>query len=162
PGSVHPHSRACCWRCSCLAASGWHSSHPLGRRYGWRLWPTHVSDIGRSNQRSSCSHPALQINAHHFTHRPRRYWRSCSSVLIDPAGQVVWTYDKTHPTPGPESAFTLPGAGVVPITETPFGRIASVICFDMDFPRLVRQVGQAHADLLIAPSLDWDTAKYSH
>ncbi len=32
----------------------------------------------------------------------------------------------------------------------------------MDFPRLVRQVGQAHADLLIAPSLDWDTARASH
>src|SRR6266542_1734298 len=84
------------------------------------------------------------------------------AVLIDPAGQVVWTYDKTHPTPGPESAFTLPGTGIVPITDTPFGRIASVICFDMDFPRLVRQVGQAHADLLIAPSLDWDTARGSH
>jgi apolipoprotein N-acyltransferase len=84
------------------------------------------------------------------------------AVLIDPAGQVVWIYDKTHPTPGPESAFTAPGAGIVPITDTPFGRIASVICFDMDFPRLVRQVGQAHADILIAPSLDWDTAKISH
>ena len=84
------------------------------------------------------------------------------AVLIDPAGQVVWTYDKTHPTPGPESAFTAPGTGIVPITDTPFGRIASVICLDMDFPRLVRQVGQAHADLLIAPSLDWDTAKISH
>jgi len=84
------------------------------------------------------------------------------AVLIDPTGHVVWTYDKTHPTPGPESAFTAPGTGIVPITDTPFGRIASVICFDMDFPRLVRQVGQARADLLIAPSLDWDTAKMSH
>jgi apolipoprotein N-acyltransferase len=83
-------------------------------------------------------------------------------VLIDPTGQVVWTYDKTHPTPGPESAFTAPGNGVVPIADTPFGRVASVICFDMDFPRLVRQAGQARADLLIAPSLDWDTAKISH
>ena len=84
------------------------------------------------------------------------------AVLIDPAGQVVWTYDKTHLTPGPESAFTAPGTGSVPIADTPLGRIASVICFDMDFPRLVRQVGQAHADLLIAPSLDWDTARASH
>jgi len=84
------------------------------------------------------------------------------AVLIDPSGQVVWTYDKTYPTPGPESAFTLPGTGIVPITETPFGRIASVICFDMDFPRLVRQAGRAHADLLIAPSLDWPEAKISH
>jgi apolipoprotein N-acyltransferase len=84
------------------------------------------------------------------------------AVLIDPAGHVVWTYDKSHPTPGPESAFTAPGTGIVPITDTPFGRIASVICFDMDFPRLVRQAGQARADLLIAPSLDWPEAKMSH
>jgi apolipoprotein N-acyltransferase len=84
------------------------------------------------------------------------------AILIDPDGNVVWTYDKAHPTPGPEAAFTRPGPGVVPITDTPLGRIASVICFDMDFPWLVRQAGQAHADLLIAPSLDWETAKRSH
>jgi apolipoprotein N-acyltransferase len=84
------------------------------------------------------------------------------AVLIDPSGQVVWTYDKAHPTPGPEAAFTAPGSGIVPLAETPLGRIASVICFDMDFPWLVRQSGQAHVDLLIAPSLDWDTAKGSH
>jgi apolipoprotein N-acyltransferase len=84
------------------------------------------------------------------------------ALLIDPTGNVVWTYDKTYPTPGPESAFTAPGSGVVPITQTAFGRIASVICFDMDFPWLVRQAGQAHADLLIAPSLDWAEAKSSH
>lgn len=32
----------------------------------------------------------------------------------------------------------------------------------MDFPWLVRQAGEAKADLLIAPSLDWDSAKRSH
>jgi apolipoprotein N-acyltransferase len=84
------------------------------------------------------------------------------AMLIDPSGQVVWTYDKAHLTPGPEAAFTEPGSGIVPIADTPLGRIASVICFDMDFPWLVRQAGQAHADLLIAPALDWDTAKSSH
>jgi apolipoprotein N-acyltransferase len=84
------------------------------------------------------------------------------AVLIDPTGQVVWTYDKAHPTPGPETAFTQPGSRIVPIADTPLGRFASVICFDMDFPSLVRQAGQARADLLIAPSLDWDTVKTSH
>jgi apolipoprotein N-acyltransferase len=84
------------------------------------------------------------------------------AILIDPSGNVVWTYDKAHPTPGPEAAFTAPGPGIVPIADTPLGRIASVICFDMDFPWLVRQAGQAHADLLIAPALDWDTARHSH
>jgi apolipoprotein N-acyltransferase len=79
------------------------------------------------------------------------------AVLIDPNGQVVWIYDKAHPT-----AFTAPGSGIVPVADTPLGRMASVICFDMDFPWLVRQAGQAQADLLIAPSLDWDSAKTSH
>jgi apolipoprotein N-acyltransferase len=84
------------------------------------------------------------------------------AVLIGPHGQVVWTYDKAHPTPGPETAFTEPGSGAVAVADTALGRIASVICFDMDFPWLVRQAGQARADLLIAPSLDWDTVKTSH
>jgi apolipoprotein N-acyltransferase len=84
------------------------------------------------------------------------------AVLIDPSGQVVWTYDKAHPTPGPETAFTEPGSGAVAVADTRLGRLASVICFDMDFPWLVRQAGRAHADLLIAPALDWDTVKTSH
>jgi apolipoprotein N-acyltransferase len=84
------------------------------------------------------------------------------AVLIDPAGEVVWTYDKSHLTPGPEAAFTAPGTGVVPSVQTPFGVLAGVICFDMDYPWLVRQASQARADLLLAPSLDWEEAKRSH
>jgi apolipoprotein N-acyltransferase len=84
------------------------------------------------------------------------------AVLIDPAGELVWTYDKSHLTPGPEAAFTAPGAGAVPSAQTPFGRLAGVICFDMDYPWLVRQAAQARADLLLAPSLDWPEATRSH
>jgi hypothetical protein len=25
-------------------------------------------------------------------------------IVVDPAGEVVWTYDTAHPTPGPEIA----------------------------------------------------------
>jgi apolipoprotein N-acyltransferase len=84
------------------------------------------------------------------------------AILIDPRARWSGRTTKRNPTPGPESAFTAPGNGIVPLTDTPFGRIANVICFDMDFPRLVLQAGQHHADLLIAPSLDWDTARVSH
>jgi apolipoprotein N-acyltransferase len=76
------------------------------------------------------------------------------AILIDPSGQVVQDYFKAiHPL-GDANIFA-PGPGVVPTTETPYGRLATVICFDADFPALIRQAGQARADILLAPSNDW-------
>lgn len=75
------------------------------------------------------------------------------ALLIDPQGQVIWSYDKARPVPGLDTS--LPGAGQVPTVQTPYGRISNVICFDGDFPYLSRQAGQAHADLMLVPSNDW-------
>jgi apolipoprotein N-acyltransferase len=74
------------------------------------------------------------------------------SILIDPSGSVVWRYQKAHPVPG--EPFT-PGDGKVPTVQTPYGRLATVICFDADFPGTIRQAGQAGADVLLVPSNDW-------
>ena len=41
------------------------------------------------------------------------------------------------------------------VVETSHGRIATAICFDLDFPQLVRQTGRAGADIVLAPSSDW-------
>ena len=75
------------------------------------------------------------------------------AILIDPRGQVLWTYNKARPVPGLDR--NLPGDGKVPIVNTPYGRITNVICFDGDFPYLSRQAGQARADLMLVPSNDW-------
>jgi apolipoprotein N-acyltransferase len=75
------------------------------------------------------------------------------SVLVDPDGNVAWTYDKAHPIPGMETL--VPGDGRVPVVDTPYGRLASVICFDLDFPELARQAGHKHADIMLVPSNDW-------
>lgn len=72
------------------------------------------------------------------------------NVLIDAAGQTVWTYHKTHPVPGMEAC--VPGDGRIPVATTPYGRVATAICFDLDFPRLIRQ---ARADLMLVPADDW-------
>ena len=74
------------------------------------------------------------------------------SILIDPSGKVVWRYQKAHPVPG--EPFT-PGDGKVPTVQTPYGRLANVICFDADFPGTIRQAGQAGADVLLVPGNDW-------
>jgi apolipoprotein N-acyltransferase len=84
--------------------------------------------------------------------RTEPYLRN-QSVLVDPDGNVTWTYDKAHPIPGMETL--IPGDGRVPATDTPFGRLASVICFDLDFPALARQAGRKRVDIMLVPSNDW-------
>ncbi|MCT7656866.1 nitrilase-related carbon-nitrogen hydrolase [Mycobacterium deserti] len=83
------------------------------------------------------------------------------AVMIDPSGQVVQDYFKTvHPLG--EAEYFAPGPGVIATTDTPYGRIATVICFDADFPALVRQAGQARADILLVPSNDWQPVDTIH
>jgi apolipoprotein N-acyltransferase len=73
-------------------------------------------------------------------------------ILLDPSGSVAWRYQKAHPVPG--EPFP-PGDGHVPTVQTPYGRLANVICFDADFPGTIRQAGQAGADVLLVPGNDW-------
>jgi apolipoprotein N-acyltransferase len=75
------------------------------------------------------------------------------SILLNPQGQVAWRYEKAHPVPGLDTVVQ--GNGVVPVVPTPYGRLSTVICFDEDFPALLLQAGSAQADILLAPSNDW-------
>ncbi|MCP2343804.1 nitrilase-related carbon-nitrogen hydrolase [Actinomadura rupiterrae] len=71
------------------------------------------------------------------------------TLLIDPKGTVLWTYQKAHPIPGSETFK--PGDGRVPVVSTPYGRLANVICYDADFPAMMR----IRADIVLVPSHDW-------
>ncbi|WP_188192710.1 apolipoprotein N-acyltransferase [Nonomuraea sp. SYSU D8015] len=73
------------------------------------------------------------------------------AVLVDPRGKVVWTHQKARPVPGLDPFDA--GDGRVPTADTPFGRLAGVICFDADFPVLMRQARDV--DLMLVPSNDW-------
>jgi apolipoprotein N-acyltransferase len=74
------------------------------------------------------------------------------AIMIDPSGSVVWDYAKTFHPLGDKAIFA-PGPGVLPRVNSPFGRLTTVICFDADFPSLIRQAGGA--DLLLVPANDW-------
>ena len=39
--------------------------------------------------------------------------------------------------------------------STPFGVLSGVICYDLEYPAVVRQVGQNGTGLLLVPSKDW-------
>lgn len=78
------------------------------------------------------------------------------TFLYGPDGRQLWHYRKNHPVPGMEPMA--PFANAVPVVATPYGRLASLICFDGDFPALAR----VDADILITPSWDWPEVAAAH
>ena len=81
------------------------------------------------------------------------------AVLLDPDGSIVWDYQKLKPTPGDGQH---PAAGEIPTVDTPYGRLATIICQDDFFPGLVRQAGAADVDILLVPSSDWESVAAWH
>ena len=73
-------------------------------------------------------------------------------VTFDPSGAQVGVYVKSKIVPGDANVA---GDGDMLVLDTKYGRIAQAICFDMDFPAFARQAGAAGADIIIAPSSDW-------
>ncbi len=77
------------------------------------------------------------------------------AVFISPGGKVLWRYSKSHLVPGAESYFMVPGKKDIPVVSTPYGKIAAVICFDLDFPAYIRTASAKGADIILVPSYDW-------
>lgn len=113
--------------------------------------------------------PALVARASAFTSRNHVYLGMALNTLdpgqakplqnklclIGPDGRLLFEYWKSRPVPGGEASCMQTNGNPMGYADTPLGRIGSLICFDLDFPSLVRQAGRAHVDLLIAPSNDW-------
>ena len=64
-------------------------------------------------------------------------------------------YQKYNLVYGVSEPYMNRGDGKIHYVDTPYGRIANVICFDSDFPTYVSQVGKEKVDLLLVPSVDW-------
>jgi len=84
-----------------------------------------------------------------------RYTFRNYSILITPDGEIAFDYTKITSVPGFEKKYSLPGDKPIPFADTKFGRIASPVCFDMDFDGVIRQVGIGKADLMLVPASDW-------
>jgi apolipoprotein N-acyltransferase len=51
---------------------------------------------------------------------------------------------------------TLKGSGEIEATETEYGRLSGIICWDTNYPNIVRQVGQQKVNILLSPAKEWD------
>ena len=50
---------------------------------------------------------------------------------------------------------TLKGSGEIRAIDTPHGRLAGIICWDTNYPGIVRQVGRQQTDILLSPAKEW-------
>lgn len=73
-------------------------------------------------------------------------------VWINPDGKVIREYLKAYPAPGDP---IVAGDKVIKTFDTPYGRISSAICFDMDFPSFINQAGKKNVDIMLVPAHDW-------
>ena len=79
-----------------------------------------------------------------------------SAMLLDATG-VRATYRKAHLW-DEEKLFFTPGSQPPPIAETRFGRIAFMVCYDLEFPEFPRRCALAGADLIAVPT-NWPLAE---
>lgn len=83
-----------------------------------------------------------------------------AASLLDPTGQALATYRKTHLFPGVDTECFIAGDEISPVVEWRGVRIGMAICYDVEFPELVRALALAGAQLVCAPTanmLQFDT-----
>jgi len=103
----------------------------------------------------------FQVGLIVFRNTDRYPFMENRAVLLDPTGATAWDYHKAHPTPG-ENMMVVAGPRMLPVVDTPYGRLAIAICYDVDFPDLIHQAGQAGVDILLAPYKDWESVRVQH
>jgi apolipoprotein N-acyltransferase len=104
----------------------------------------------------------LQLALQPILHTQQFPFAENRAILIDPAGNVVWDYHKAYPIPFGETLDYRGGPASVPYTDTPYGRVAGVICYDMDFVPYMHQAGLAQVGLVLAPANDWLAVENDH
>ncbi|XP_022100183.1 nitrilase homolog 1-like isoform X2 [Acanthaster planci] len=84
----------------------------------------------------------------------------CSHVLLNPEGEIASVYHKTHlfevQIEGRmnlrESSFILHGEHMSDIVDTPIGKVAPMVCYDLRFPEMSTFLTQQGAEILTYPS----------
>ncbi|MEO7988513.1 MAG: nitrilase-related carbon-nitrogen hydrolase [Chryseolinea sp.] len=84
---------------------------------------------------------------------PDKKFMENKAVFIGPDGDVLNEFYKNKPVPMAESSVQ--GDGKIPVIETAYGKISISICYDADFPELMKQLSKNESDLLLLPSGDW-------
>lgn len=72
------------------------------------------------------------------------------SHLFTPGGKV-YTQDKLHVTPSERQLWNIRAGNGLKVFETPLGRIAILVCYDIEFPELARLLALAGVEVIFVP-----------
>ncbi len=82
-----------------------------------------------------------------------------TAYLITPGGEV-YEQDKIHRTRWEREKWSSDPGDQLKLFDTPHGKIAILICYDIEFPELSRMVCEEGADILFVPSCTDDRQGY--
>jgi apolipoprotein N-acyltransferase len=77
-------------------------------------------------------------------------------LLFTPEGVPAWSYVKTM------SWYPTGSDGILRTVDTPYGRLGTAVCFDMDFPSFVNRFARLGADIVVVPSFDSERIRPYH
>lgn len=98
--------------------------------------------------RMASRHNLYIIGGSHPVCRDGKFYNSAH--FFTPGGQV-YTQDKLHITPSERAVWDIrPGEGLK-IFETPLGRVAIQICYDIEFPEIARLLTLAGVEVIFVP-----------
>ncbi|MCB0337062.1 MAG: hypothetical protein KDD62_12180, partial [Bdellovibrionales bacterium] len=72
------------------------------------------------------------------------------SLLVTPSGGV-YSQDKLHVTPGERKSWGITPGEALRIFDTPLGRVAILICYDIEFPELSRLLALSGVEIVFVP-----------
>lgn len=115
--------------------------------------------LARAKDTARAHNIYLQIGLATFRNQNGSLQTENRAIMFTPAGSTAWDYHKAKLTPGDNEK---PGDGIMPSIDTPYGKIATIICQDDLFPSLVNQAGREGVDILLLPSSDWQAVAEWH
>jgi len=77
--------------------------------------------------------------------------RPYNSLAVLDRGELLAVYRKTHLWGTEKNIFAL-GDEPAPVVQTSVGRVAAMICYDLEFPEMIRDVALRGAQIVVAPS----------
>jgi apolipoprotein N-acyltransferase len=112
--------------------------------------PHHTPIGAELSQLARQSHVYLVVGYRFVTARGQHN----DATVISPSGTYLGVYGKQHPALMFADDQTSVDAGTMPVYQTPFGRVATMICFDADYTDTARSAARHGAQILAVPSQD--------
>ena len=76
------------------------------------------------------------------------------NIFINNKGNIIYEYTKHNLIPFVEYDY-IPSKKPLKILETDFGKISTVICYDINYPMFINSLSRNHIDMLFVPSWDY-------